>query len=160
MDIREEPLTAEIRGLIPGAAAEGVRLLGVPPTADPTAIIGAINQFVSNPPKPGFLKRVDNYNDRALPLGALWGEQLVRALGWTWTLVVEEDERSIGVFDARRSMGVYPFDYIYGCLEAKGVPTILLAFNMLREGGIPQFPDRAFENIMDGVQHIVPPPFP
>lgn len=36
-------------------------------------------------------------------------------------------------------------------------PTIELAFNMLSAGTIPTFDDRAYENMMDGVHHVIPP---
>lgn len=92
-----------------------------------------------------------------MPLGALWGSQLVQRFGWGWVMVEDDGDSSIAVVDGRRSMVVYPFDYVYGCLESGEYPTILLAFNLLADGGLPTFPDRSYTSIMDGIQHIVPP---
>lgn len=150
-------LSPDMQQRLPGAAREGAALVGVSVIDDPVRIVTAVNTFVANPPKARFFKKVDNWNDRALPLGALWGEQLVRAFGWQWMLVHIEDDTEIGVFSAERGVGVYPFDYVFGCLESGEYPTILLAFNMLAEGSLPAFQDRSYVNLMDGVQHIVPP---
>jgi len=156
--LRDTALVPEILQHLPGAAREGTTLVGVSISDEPLKIVTAIDEFVAHPPRPGFLKRVDNWNERAMPLGALWGEQLVRRLGWQWMMVIDDDEEaSIGVFDVRRSMGIYPFDYVFECIESRGQPAILLAFNMLAAGTMPSFPDRSYEDIMDGVQHIVPP---
>lgn len=157
MAVFERALTPDIQASLPGAAREGAALLGIPYEADPAHLVGAIDAFVLNPPKAGFFKRVDNWNERAMPLGALWGVQLERRFGWQWAMLEEDGETSIGIVDPLRSMAVYPFDYVYGCLEQGGVPTIHLAFNMLAAGQLPPFPDRAFESIMDGIRHIVPP---
>jgi hypothetical protein len=72
-------------------------------------------------------------------------------------MVEEDEECSIAVFDARRAQGIYPFDYVYGCLQAGEHPTIELAWNMLEAGQVPVFEDHAYINIMDGIRHIVPP---
>lgn len=153
----DTPVPDEMRELIPRAAAEGARLLRVSFEQPPVEIVAAINGFVAEPPKAGFLKRVDNWNERALPLGALWGIQLVRQFGWDWIVVDDDGDKSIGIFDRIRSMGFYPFDYIFGCLESGEYPKILLAFNMLVANSIPPLEPGSYEDIAEGVQHIVPP---
>ncbi len=150
-------MTPEIQNLLPGAAREGAQLAGVRESDEPLRIVEAINAFIANPPKAGFLKRVDNWNERAMPLGALWGAQLVRQFGWQWAIVEDDGDDSIGVVDPQRTMAVYPFDTIYGWLEEGAYPTLLLAFNMLAGGSLPAFPIRGYEPIMDGISHIVPP---
>jgi hypothetical protein len=61
------------------------------------------------------------------------------------------------VFDPRRTRGVYPFHYLVGCMENGVYPTVLLAFNLLIANEIPDFEPGEYVNVMDGVQHIVPP---
>jgi hypothetical protein len=159
MSITEEPLPSDVRASIPGAAKEGAALVGVSLDDEPIRIIEAINEFVAKPKKGSWFKRIDNWNDRAMPLGALWGTQMVRRFGWDWTFVVdrEEDFKAIAVFHRNRSVGIYPFDYVFGCLESDVYPTILLAYNMLEAGSIPTGDARAYVNLMDGVRHIVTP---
>lgn len=153
----ERTVPDDVRTLIPGAAAEGAQMAGVSMQHEPAAIVAAINQFVAAPPKSGWFKKPDLWNERALPLGALWGIQFERQFGWTWVMIEEDGESNFGVFSADRSIGVFPFDYVHDCLASGAYPTILLAFNMLVAGNIPPLPAGGFENLMDGVQHVVPP---
>lgn len=95
-----------------------------------------------------------------MPLGALWGMQMVRHFDWEWVNVIQHDDddlKALGVFDKKRSLGVYPFPFVYECLENGMYPTILLAFNMLDADEIPTSDERTYQDLMDGVQHIVPP---
>jgi hypothetical protein len=159
MRISEQPLDPEIASNLIGAAAEGAALVGVKPDAEPLKIVEAINAFVAKPPKSWF-KKVDNWTDRALPLGSLWGAQMVRQFGWEWASITQHDQgdaKAMCVFDQRRSLAIYPFEFIFGCLESKSYPTILLAFNMLVAGKVPELDAAGYMNLMDGVRHVVPP---
>lgn len=147
----------DVYASLPGAALEGAALVGCGIGESPSRIINAINSFVALPPKRSIFRRVDNWNDRAMPLGALWGTQLVRQFGWQWIMIDDSGDRSIGVFDASRSQGVYPFEVVFQCVELSEIPTIELAFNMISEGTLPKFEPQSFTNIMDGIRHIVPP---
>ncbi len=159
MNITEQPLDAAVASNLAGAAAEGAKLANISSTASPLQIVEAINAFVAKPPSSWF-RKVDNWTDRALPLGSLWAEQMVRQFGWEWATVVRHDQgdsKAVGVFDPSRSLAIYPFDFVFGCLESKSYPTILLAFNMLVVGKVPELPARSYMNLMDGVRHVVPP---
>lgn len=153
----EHPLPQEVANLLPGAAAEGAALVGVQMDVSPNQLIAAIDRFVATPQKKSMFKRVDNWNERAMPLGALWGIQLQRRFDWEWVMLEFDDDSAIAVFDRERTVGVYPFHYVFGCIENGVYPTIELAFNMLEAGQIPQFQPREYVNLMDGVRHIVPP---
>jgi hypothetical protein len=159
MHVTEEAIADRMLANIEGAAGEGAELVGVELDATPLEIITALNKFVSKPPRRRS-KQVDNWTDRALPLGSLWGCQLAREFGWEWSSVIfheHGDSKAIGVFAQDRSLAVYPWHFIFGCLENKATVTILLAFNMLAAGKIPAQPAKAYVNLMDGVHHIVPP---
>ncbi len=160
MKVTELPLADSIRAHIPGAAKEGAAMIGVAITDSPLSIVEAINGFVAEPPKRRWFKKVDNWNDRALPLGALWATQMERQFGWEWVNMIQHDHNDFkvtGVFDKERRLGIYPFHYVFGCVENGVYPTILLAFNMLVADDIPHFEPLAYVNLMDGVRHIVPP---
>ncbi len=160
MKISEVPIEEIILQNIPGAAKEGAQLISISTDAAPLEIIKAVNAFVAKPVKRGWFRKTDNWNDRAMPLGALWGTQMVREFRWEWVNLVQHehnDLKLVGVFDKRRSIGVYPFHFVYGCIENGVYPTIELAFNMLSAGKVPLFEDNAYENLMDGVRHIIPP---
>jgi hypothetical protein len=162
MKLTEKPIDADIAKCLPGAAREGAELVGVTLEDFPARIVEAIDVFVATPQKKRWFRKVDHWNERAMPLGALWGTQLVRQFGWEWIHVVQHAEgddafEAIGVFDRRRSVGVYPFHYVFGCVENRVRPTILLAYNLWQEGGIPEQAARSYQNLMEGVRHIVPP---
>jgi len=159
-NVTEEPLADDTLALIPRSAREGAELVKVSVEAPPLEIVTAVYEYVARPPKKWFQK-VDNWTDRALPLGSLWGLQMVRQFGWEWgaaTLHDYDDQKCPGVFDPARSLAIYPFHYIFVCLENRAVTcTILLAFNMLLADAIPAQEPGGYENVMQHVMHIVPP---
>jgi len=158
--LTEESLPPAIASSLPSVAAEGARMAGISSDAEPLRIIEAINEFIADSRKRRNDPSVDNWTDRALPLGCLWGAQLVRQFGWQWASVTRHDStdtKAIGVFDARRSLAVYPFEFVFRTLESRSYPTILLSFNMLLHGRIPELPAGGYESLMEGVRHIVPP---
>jgi hypothetical protein len=159
MNVTELPIESNIAEHLPGATKEGAKLVAISETDEPIKIVEAINTFVANPPKKKWFKRTDNW-DLAMPIGSLWAEQMRRQFNWGWVNMIQHDHNDfkvLALFDSKRSVGIYPFHYVYGCLENKVYPTILLAFNMLIAGKIPEFEDHSYTNLMDGVQHIIPP---
>jgi hypothetical protein len=70
MRITEHPLAPEILSNLAGSAIEGAALAGVRPDAEPLKMVEAINTFVAKPSKSWF-RKVDNWTERALPLGSL-----------------------------------------------------------------------------------------
>lgn len=165
MSTTEELLTDDRLELYRGIAAEGAELLGVAIDDLPLKVIEAINQFIAEPkqvfsPKECEDAKIDNWTDRALPIGALWGQTMVSRFGWHWASLIQHDHDDLRVTAAinqDRSLVIYPFHYCFGCLENHIYPTILLAFNMLESGFIPPVPPNGFFNMMDGVRHIIPP---
>jgi hypothetical protein len=156
--ISENETSEEILTNLKGAAVEGASLVGVAIDDPPLKIVTALNAYVLNPPPT--TGEVDKWTDRALPLGSLWGEQMVREFGWEWASVTfhdKGDSKATGVFTKDRSLAVYPWHFVYGCLQNGATVTILLAFNMLAAGKITDLAPGQYDNLMDGVHHIVPP---
>lgn len=98
--------------------------------------------------------------DPVVYFGALWGEQLVAALGWEWARVDQdrdEAEPIVAVVSPDRSLAILPFHYLAERLRDKGLDvTVALAFNMLVDGAIPAMPAGGYADVMDGVRRIVP----
>ncbi len=166
MSTTEERISESIAENLVGAAEEGAALIGVSMTDTASSIVEAINQFLEPPKKTGWFSKakvdpqIDNWSDRALPIGSLWGETMVRHFGWHWASLIQHDHddyKVIAVVNDDRSLAVFPFHYCFGCLENHVYPTVLLAFNMLEAGTIPSQPANGFVNLMDGVRHIVSP---
>lgn len=99
--------------------------------------------------------------DADLLLGSLWGSQLIRAFGWQWVDVIfhdHQDSAAMGVMSPDRSKAVYPFHFIFGCVENKATVTILLAFNMLTERMADfNYEPKSYTNVMDYVRYAIPP---
>ena len=160
MSTSEEPIPESIANNLLGAARDGAELVGTSVDAEPDKIVEAIDRFLTNPKKRGWFSKIDNWDDRALPIGSLWGAAMVRAFGWQWASLIQhghDDYKAIALVNDDRSLMVFPFHYCFGCLEDNVTPTVLLAFNMLEAGKIPQQEAHSYANLMDGVQHIVPP---
>lgn len=160
MSTSESPVPKSVAGNLSGAAEEGAELVGVTVDAEPHDIVAAIDRFLSKPTKAGWFKKVDNWTDRALPLGSLWGSAMSREFGWQWANLIQHDHNDfkvIALVNGDRSLAIFPFHYCFGCLENNVTPTVLLAFNMLKAGTIPKQSAKSYTNLMDGVHHIVPP---
>lgn len=158
MAIAEELIPTSILEDLKGAAVEGASLVNISVEDSPLRIVTAIDSYIKNQPKGK--SRVDNWENRALPVGSLWGEQLVREFGWEWrTTYLEGNQpsKAIGVFEKDRSLGVYPWHFIFGCLEYGEEVKVLLAYNFLKSGKIPELKPRGYLNLMEHIQYIVPP---
>ena len=160
MNISENEIDAGMLENIRGCAGDAAAMLGLDLAKQPsTEIVEAVDSFVHNWQK-GSREEVSEDDDLSLTLGSLWGEQMVKELGWEWAGVTfheHGDAKAVGVFSADRSLAIYPFHFVYGCLENDAPVTIMLAFNMLRDGSkIPSLPPGGYENVMENVHHIVP----
>ncbi len=129
-------------------------------TNSPNEIVAAVNDCVRSIKK-GVGPAFPEDAEVDLLLGCLWGSQLVRAFDWEWTNITfheHGDPKAVGVVSPTRDMAIYPFHFVYGCIQNHATVTILLSFNMLSERvGTPTYPDHSYVNVMDHVHHIVPP---
>jgi hypothetical protein len=157
-NITETPIASEQQELIPKVAADAAAFLGLGGEVTAFEIVERVDEFIHQVQLGNRSPPIDGEPD--LLFGCLWGEQLVRELGWEWASITfhdHEDVKAIGVFSTDRSLAIYPFHFITGCLKNNAPVTILLSFNMLRDGTrIPPLPKGGYENVMDNVHHIVP----
>ncbi|MEZ6081394.1 MAG: hypothetical protein R3C09_11010 [Pirellulaceae bacterium] len=158
-NITEVNIDAELVGNIEFSAQEAASLLGL--DADATALdrVRAVDKFVYAWQK-GERPQTAEGEDLSMTLGSLWGQQLTSELGWQWAAVTFhdfEDSKAVGVFSPDRALAIYPFHFVYGCMENSAPVTILLAYNLLVDGSkIPPLPKNGYENVMDNVHHVVP----
>ncbi|MBY0270660.1 MAG: hypothetical protein K2X06_12375 [Burkholderiales bacterium] len=160
MNISEFPVSQDTLRGIAACAQQAATIVGVDlAQSSPAQIIEAVDSFLYRWQK-GQCPKLDEDDDLSLILGSLWGEQLVRGDGWEWAVAQfneQGDSKAVGVFSPDRSIAVYPFDFVRACIENNIPVTILLAYNMLKDGkSIPKLPDKGYENVMNGIHHIVP----
>jgi hypothetical protein len=162
MKISENPLSGDMLDAIEDYATEAARLLGLADRQpmSPEDIVAAVDMCVQQRQQ-GNGPQFAEDDEAALLLGCLWGQQLVRELGWQWVGVTFhefDDAEATGVVSPNRALAIYPFHFIFECLENKAPVTIQLAFDILKEGRrVPRLPPRTYENVMDHVHHDEPP---
>lgn len=160
-DISEEDPDAERMHLLHAVAQDAAGYLQLDPdTTPPKTIVEAVNNCIRNIQK-GKPAPFPEDEEADLLLGCLWAEQVIKTFGWQWVNVTfhdHDDTKAVGVVSPDRSMAIYPFHFVYGCLENGVIPTVLLSYNMLLESDrVPDYPARSYVNIMDHIRHIVPP---
>lgn len=160
MNITENAIPDEMRGNIKGCAGDAATMLNLDLSrSSPAEIVEAVDSFMHAWQR-GNRPELSEDDDLSLTMGSLWGEQLVNGLGWEWAGVTfhdHDDSKAVGVFSPDRALAIYPFHFIYGCMENGAPVTIMLSYNMLQDGSrIPALPPGGYENVMDNVHHIVP----
>lgn len=158
-NISEESLDAELLANIEQSAGEAAGLLGLGANASALERVRAVDEFVDAWQKGERPQTVED-EDLSMTLGSLWGQQLSSELGWQWAAVTFhdfEDSKAVGLFSPDRALAIYPFHFVYSCIENSAPVTILLAYNLLVDGSkIPALPKNGYENVMDNVHHVVP----
>lgn len=169
MAITERALTPQEQKEIADHASRAMSNLGLTdPTASPETILQAVEDFIDhwqaerrsvNPLKKLFSRGpAPNPAATALGLGYVWGNQMVRQLGWVWTRLNKEGQgEAYSVVTADRSIAIHPTHFVKACLEDPHADcTIMLAYNMLVAGKVSGMPANGYENLMGGVRRIVP----
>ncbi len=72
----------------------------------------------------------------ATALGALWGEALSRAVGWTWACVTLGARTSECLISADRAHACAPLEYLASQRTSAEV-TVLLLYNLIVAGQLP-----------------------
>jgi len=159
-NISETPVPAEMLNNIKGCAGDAAAMLGLELSQTPAAeVIKAVDTFIYDWQQ-GKRPAVPEGDNLALTLGALWGEQLVRELGWHWAILTFPDDdasKATGVFPQDGALAIYPFTFVRKCLENNHPVTILLAYDMLKDASkIPPLPPGGYADGMEIVHYIVP----
>ncbi|MCA9125197.1 MAG: hypothetical protein H6822_27335 [Planctomycetaceae bacterium] len=154
------PLNADLMSSLRAAASEVADTYQIDIGCEPEKVIEAINTHIRELQKTPTADR-DPWVDVSIPFGSLWGEQLIRDLGWQWVEAVFDDDvtnKAVGVASPDRSLIIYPMHFVFGCIENNAIVTILLAYNAIKSGDrIPDIPPDSHVNVMERVHHIVPP---
>ncbi len=134
MVVYERPLTADELADLQDFQVAGQAGVGQVAEGDtPAAIVEAIGAISSG------VRELDQeaVGHACLGLGALWGEQVHRALGWEWVMLSwgEPDDEIFALVSPDRAFYISPlyllFPYATG---ARSDDTSMLLFNMLLDG--------------------------
>src|SRR3569833_510571 len=133
--------------------------------APPDYIVAAVDAYVDawQQERSGFLARFRKIEgpdpeQLAFDLGVLWGDQLVRAMGWEWAKVIYSNADVYGVVNPDRSLAVLTVNFLGSCLKNPKVDcTAMLSYNMLMAGkDTPSMPPQSYTDYMRGVARIIP----
>ncbi len=159
MAITDGPIPDETLQKIRACAKGALEDLGPEVAAEgPAGIVAAIDDIMDQIQQDPAGVSQEEGADPTVYFGALWGEQLVAALGWEWAHVdLGLDEPVLAVVAPDRSLAVYPFHFLAHRLDDPGLDvTVALAFNMLVDKTIPPMPPGGYVDVMEGVRRIVP----
>ena len=136
--VTSKPFDADDTRDINNAATAALHHLTISPNDTPPNQVAALIEFVDQSRK----KRLNHAKrlDLASELGLLYGNLVCAKSGWTWCIVSEEGEEFLAIGPADRSVILGPVRYIY---EQLGLPrredtTVLLLFNMISGGDLPE----------------------
>ena len=159
MNIQENGQDKERMGLIAGAAQDTARALGI--DLDNYTHESVVSKIDSTIVDLVFDRETPVSSDKDCDLGlaALWGTQLVKGQDWYWADVVVNNEfNEVAVISPDKSMIIFPFAFVRGCIGRQCVCTISLCFNMLTDGSaFAQLPSGGYENILLHIRHVIPP---
>jgi hypothetical protein len=161
--ISEIPIESSLKDEFADYSAAGLRLLKVRPSDDPAAIVAAIDTFVDKHQAKSrsflgkLIGRGKNNTEPALALGIVWGNQLVRELGWEWTSLLKDGHQYYVIASPDRSLAIYATYFVKECLDFHTADcTVMLSFNMLRESTFPNQLAGSYTNVMLAVRRIIP----
>lgn len=131
-------LTDAERAEADAAAGSGLNLLKVRADTRPEKIVEAIYEYLESL-RSGRRKTPNDPAAAASRLGYAYGQQLERALGWSWGVVTLPDRQPLfGVVSTDAALVAYPLHSLYGLVLQPSRPnTTLLVFNMLVSGNTP-----------------------
>jgi hypothetical protein len=100
-------------------------------------------------------------DDLHLLLGCLWGNQICSVHGWQWVSLKFKYPRSSWTGDAivsvDRSLYILPYAYVIERANDKDLDIAIGAsIRVIGTEVIPTFPAMSFQNLMHGLQRIVP----
>jgi hypothetical protein len=166
-NIQERPLTDEEKSEFETRSSQALKNLGVNnDEATPEAIVQLVDSYVDKWQSGGFAPRkklfgrkpaMPDTTDVALGLGGVWGNQIVKKFGWEWICINQEGQDLYCVASPDRAWVIYPTYFIKACLDNSNADcTAMLSFNMMAAGSLPEAPANGYENLMAGVQRVVP----
>jgi hypothetical protein len=162
---RVRPPTAEEMAQLSADRDRGLGRLVVGAEATPAEIVRAADELIDREQiqrqkllKGLFLLLFRDPEEIIREVGAAWGEQLVRAFGWRWQFAVREKEFQSAVASPDHALVVFPNNYLGRMLRPPyDDVTLMLMFNMIEVGKLPEASAGALEDISDGrLRHIVP----
>jgi hypothetical protein len=161
--IRERALDGEELAEFKAFDKLGFELLKIPEGSDSKEIVEAVNAYVDawqDELRSLLADQTPKARDSvepALALGIVWGNQIVKAFGWSWVCLVADDSERYAVVSPDRSLAVYATYFIKECLDHTTADcTVMLSFNMQHADRFSGEAPNSYTSVMRRVRRIVP----
>lgn len=111
---------------------EGIKTLGVDADDQPKSIITAIELYVEKQRLTIQRASEEDYASLILSMAYLWGDQVCRAYGWKWMILIYGEGEGKAIVSPDRAFFVYPLHSFKDLIDDPQIEsTIILLFNML-----------------------------
>jgi hypothetical protein len=158
--MRHRPLNADEQSELSDFAIDGLALLGA--DRDASDLLQRIDAFVSDKQKTSSRAAdpalsADEMIELSWSIGSVLGGEFVERLGWTWSLIGDDDAARFGITSPDAALALYPSFFVRDCIEDPARDfTALLIFNMVVAGRFNDVPDGTCLDLADNVVRIVP----
>ena len=128
--IEYRPINEDERIEIDQLAAKGLVLIGLQESAESSAILDGIKNYLNN-----FESSDDEeITDRAYELGSLLGNTIQKHYGWNWFCVEENTDDSFHCVASNKERACCAcHEYIYSILTKQHSNNVKLLFNMIKK---------------------------
>ena len=128
--IEYRPINEDERIEIDQLAAKGLVLIGLQESAESSAILDGIKNYLNN-----FENSDDEeITDRAYELGSLLGNTIQKHYGWNWFCVEENTDDSFHCVASNKERACCAcHEYIYSILTKQHSNNVKLLFNMIKK---------------------------
>lgn len=164
MPMLTRPLDEQERNDLATVVQRGLERIGQSPGEPPEQIVSAADAAVAQERAAGQKKRFGIFGGKsnghhaelASEIGAAWGEQFHRALGWDWAMAMRGEEPEMALISDAREYVVFPETFVKQNLEQTGGACALKhLFETIRAGRFTPAERGAYEDLSDG--RIKPP---
>jgi hypothetical protein len=137
--MKDRLLNEEERAEMREGIAAGLKYVKMPADSSPDALQEALKRVIDSLRK-RFAKLSEDDAEHALwALASLWGDSVVREVGWEWVIAIEGRDEWHAISPPNRSHLVYPFHILDRLLtDRRSDQTSLLLYNMLKSGDLPK----------------------
>ena len=133
--LRAEELSADAAAEMAPARDAARRFAGAIDSAPAEEIVRSIAWALGRAPA---ASSDDEVADRAYELGVLWGDQVVRAAGWSWAELCWQDGSAPAIVSPDRAHACFPTRFLADTIEGARAELVTLVFDRIRLGDLPR----------------------
>ena len=161
MPLLTRPLDDEEKNEIAAAAQRGLSRLAVSADAPPDEVVRIAEATLEQEMAKGGKKLFGLFRGKpaapadpgalATEIGAVWGMQLQKAVGWDWAMAQRGEDAEFALISKDREYAVFPVTFVKRTLAEPGEPlTLHFLFDAIRRGRIVPAERGVYDDLTDG----------